>query len=105
GTPLAAGILCALSEARRAANPALVVLITDGKPNVSSTGEPVWEELERVAAAAREPKAAMVVIDTSGGHPAVEKLAAMFGAPRLPLPRMNANGFYQRVAEAVSAMR
>jgi magnesium chelatase subunit D len=105
GTPLAAGILCALAEARRAPRPALVVLVTDGRPNVSTTGEPVWEELERVAAAARQSEAGIVVIETGGGHPAVERLAGMLGAERVALPRMNASGLYERVAEAVSGMR
>jgi magnesium chelatase subunit D len=105
GTPLAAGILCALAEARRATCPTLLVLLTDGRPNVSGTGGPVWEELERVAEAVRQSKTVPIVIDTSRGHPAAEKLATMLGAQHLVLPHMNANALYQRVAEAALAMR
>lgn len=105
GTPLAAGIRCALAEGRCATGPTLLVLVTDGRPNVSVSGEPVWEELERVAEAVRHSRTVPIVIDTSRGHPAAEKLAAMLAAQHLVLPHMNANALYQRVAEAASAVR
>jgi magnesium chelatase subunit D len=105
GTPLASGILCALDETRHTTVPTLLVLLTDGKPNVSGTGEPVWVELERVAQAVRQSKSVPIVIDTSRGHPSSERLAAMLDAKYLVLPRMDAAAVYQRVSEAASAMR
>jgi magnesium chelatase subunit D len=105
GTPLAAGILCALQEARRSASPALLVVLTDGKPNVSAAGEPVWQELERVAEGVRQSEAVPIVIDTNRGQPAGERLARMLGAPHLTLPGMNAEALYRHVSEAASSMR
>jgi magnesium chelatase subunit D len=105
GTPLAAGILCALQEARRSASSALLVLLTDGKPNVSAAGEPVWQELERVAEAVRQSETVPIVIDTNRGQPAGERLARMLGAQHLRLPGMNAEALYRHVSEAASSMR
>jgi len=105
GTPLADGILCALAEARRATGPTLLVLLTDGRPNVSVTGEPIWDEIAKLGESVRKAKAVPIVIDTSRGRPAAEKLATMLGAQYLALPHMNADILYQRVAQAASAIR
>jgi magnesium chelatase subunit D len=105
GTPLASGILCALEEARSTAGPALLVVLTDGRPNVAMTGAPVWDELERVAAGVRQSRCASVVIDTCRGRPAAGRLAELLGAQYLSLPHMDAGAVHRCVAEAAAAMR
>jgi magnesium chelatase subunit D len=108
GTPLAAGVLTALGLVRRAVRPVLVVLFTDGRPNVPLSGEPVWAELERVCKAARASRGAWMIIDTSRGGRAsadAQTLSAMLNARWVPLSRGEPGPIYDSVARSAAGMR
>lgn len=99
GTPIAAGLDAArlLAEAvlRRGGTPVLV-LLTDGRANVTRAGTPGREAAEAEALAAARAIAglqvAAVLIDTSPRpQPQAERLAAALGARYLPLPYADAS--------------
>lgn len=115
GTPLSAGLCAALETARRSRRAGLgdplIVLLSDGRPNVpaaaragtpeSGRPEAVWNELETVCGTLRAEGIPSVVIDTSHRHHRSadgERLAKMLGGRyvRLPLPNV------EQICETVS---
>ncbi len=113
GTPLAAGLDCALSLARRAKDTEmrrkLLVLLTDGRANVACRGgQSTWEELRAAGAALESEGVASVVIDTRnsrtpGGE--AERLAGLLGGQHVYLPRANAGTVYDTVAGMADVIR
>lgn len=98
GTPLATAIdaVTALSDAvRRKGQTPVVVLLTDGRANVTRDGRSGRPQAEADAlAAGRRARVAGVsalLVDTSpNANPAAERLAAEIGAQYLPLPYADA---------------
>ena len=106
GTPLAAGLREGLALARtaraRGMAPVLVVL-TDGRPNVALTGAPgraeAGRDAEAMAALLRADGVPGLVIDTGARpSPALAALANRMGATSLALPRADARRLGQAVA-------
>jgi len=98
GTPVAAGLECALDLsggiARRGATP-VIVMLTDGRANIAADGSPGRQQAQRdaLAAAARLRAAGLValLVDTSPRpRPLAEELAAAMGARYIPLPQADA---------------
>jgi magnesium chelatase subunit D len=107
GTPLAAGLHAALDLARRARHSnlrqALLVLFTDGRPNVALGQEAIWGELEKVCAVLQSEGVASVVIDTShhtNSSGGAERLAQLLGGRHVNLPRPDAVAVYDAVSTA-----
>lgn len=107
GTPVAAGLECALELSygiqRRGATPVIVVL-TDGRANISADGTPGRQQAQQdaLASAARLRAAGLVtlLVDTSPRpRPLGEELAAAMGARYIPLPHADA----ERLSAAVKA--
>ncbi len=98
GTPLAAGLDAAsrLAEAvRRRGQTPTIVLLTDGRANISRDGNPGRERAEADALAAgralRAAGYAILLIDTAQRPQALaQRFAAEMGARYLPLPYANA---------------
>jgi magnesium chelatase subunit D len=112
GTPIATALDAATNLAyglrRKGFAPTLVVL-TDGRANISRDGEPGREqaELDAIASAHRLRAAglAALVVDISPQpRGAAERLAADMGARYLALPNANARGL-SRAVQAVGASR
>ncbi len=116
GTPLARGLEAALNVARIAGRndprQTVLVLLTDGTPNVaagaSGSREAIWREVEAVSSALRAQGLASVVIDTL--HWAVsrgdgERLAGALGARYVRLPRPDGDSVYQVVAATAGQVR
>jgi magnesium chelatase subunit D len=109
GTPLAAGIDCAITLAdgvRRRGGTPVIVLLTDGRANVAAdgTGGRARAEAEAMAAATRMRLAGFTVllVDTSPRPaPAAQKLAAAMAARYLPLPYADP-GMLSRAAQAAA---
>jgi magnesium chelatase subunit D len=107
-TPLASGLHLALELARRSLRPVLLVILTDGRANASSSGEPVWEELARAGLALRECGVVSLVIDTNRGRLAAgetRRLAALLDARCVALPGMDGTAVYRSVAAMAGEMR
>jgi magnesium chelatase subunit D len=98
GTPLAAGIGAALALAdavRRKGDRPVVVLLTDGRANVTRSGEGGRAQAEEEALGAarllRGAGIAALLIDTSPrAHPLAQRLAGEMRARYLPLPYADA---------------
>jgi len=98
GTPLAAGIDAAVELAdavRRKGDTPNVILLTDGRSNVTRDGNPgrAQAEMEAMSAAHRLRLAgfAAILLDTSPRpQPQAEKLAQEMGARYIPLPYADA---------------
>ena len=114
GTPLAAGLDAACSvaiAARRKGDTPLIVLMTDGRANVTRAGKGGRPEAERDSrAAARAIKSAAIMallIDTSPQPNAfAATVAADMGGRYVPLPRADANAISTTIqAERVSSRR
>lgn len=111
GTPLAAGADAALALAdvvRRAGDAPVLVFFTDGRPNVSRTGEGGREQAEADALAAaravRIAGIAAVVIDTAPRpSPFAARFAAEAGARCIPLPDAGAREVGAAVRRAASS--
>jgi magnesium chelatase subunit D len=111
GTPLAAGIGAALALAdavRRKGDTPVVVLLTDGRANVTRSGEGGRAQAEEEAlSAARLLRAAAVaalLVDTSPrAHPLAQRLAGEMHARYLPLPHADAATLSRAVQAAVPA--
>jgi magnesium chelatase subunit D len=113
GTPLAAGLECALNLARRAKDTdgrrKLLVLLTDGRANVACRGDQsIWEELRAAGEALQSEGVASVVIDTrpsrvQGGE--AERLAGFLGGRHVHLPSANADTVSSTVAAMADLMR
>jgi magnesium chelatase subunit D len=111
GTPLATGIDVALelagSLARRGDTPVLI-LLTDGRANVSRDGSGGRAAAERDAlAAARRARLAgfaALLVDTSPRpEPQAERIAAAMGARYLPLPHADARAVSRAARAAADA--
>lgn len=98
GTPVAAGLECALelcqAIVRRGATPVIVVL-TDGRANIAADGSPGRPRAQQDALAAGERLRAsgvvVLLVDTSPRpRPLAEELAAAMGARYIPLPQADA---------------
>ncbi|TMM50635.1 magnesium chelatase subunit D [Sulfitobacter sabulilitoris] len=105
GTPLAAGLQHAAQMAHQAASRGLsptVVVLTDGRANIALDGTAnraqATKDADRIAAMLRGQGVQGLVIDMSTRpQAALRTLAALLGAPYLPLPRADA----QRLTDAV----
>lgn len=106
GTPLAAGMKEALSQALLAQQRGLtptVVMLTDGRANIALDGQAnrpqAADDATQMAQSMRIQGIDALVIDT-GNRPekALKSLAQTLGAPYLPMPRANA----ERLAASVS---
>lgn len=107
GTPMAAGLRCALEVAIQAKGRGMtptLALLTDGRANIALDGSAnrvmAAEDATRMATAIRLNAFPAMVIDM-GQRPerALKALADTLGAPYIPLPRADAN----RLSTAVSA--
>jgi magnesium chelatase subunit D len=105
GTPLASALETALGVAahapRRGLGQPLVVVLTDGRPNVSRGQADVWADLENICAEYRFRGIASAIIDTRerflGGE--AERIAALLGARYTVLPRPDAESIYRTVVD------
>lgn len=108
GTPLAAGLAAATEvaqSARRRGSTPLVVVLTDGKANVASDGQPGRERamsdaLAAAGALGRAGLAALVLDTAPMPHPAAQQLATAMGARYLALPHADAHGLRGAVLQA-----
>ncbi|MBX3600609.1 MAG: magnesium chelatase subunit D [Rubrivivax sp.] len=111
GTPLAAGIAAAgtlAAQVQRAGQTAVVVLLTDGRANVTLAGEGGRPQAQAEAlAAARALRAAaaqVLLIDTSPRpEPAAQALALAAGARYLALPQADARALSGAVSRSLAA--
>ena len=107
GTPLASGLTEALRLAQSASQKgmnATIILLTDGRANVSLEGEPdrrqASEDAQKVAADIHALGIEALVIDTTQRpERSLKELAETMRASYIPLPRADA----QRVSAAVTA--
>jgi magnesium chelatase subunit D len=110
GTPVAAALDSATGLAdglRRKGLAPTVVMLTDGRANISRDGKPGREQAELDALASaqrlRASKLAALVIDISPrSHGSAERLATNMGACYLPLPNADARRLSQAVQVAVA---
>ncbi|MGF1620501.1 MAG: magnesium chelatase subunit D [Rhodomicrobiaceae bacterium] len=109
GTPLASGMDMATAQAqlalRRGQTP-LIVLLTDGRANISRTGQPgrsaALSDARSSALALRECRVRSLLIDTSPRpDPRAEELAAAMDAAYLALPHMDADAISGAVKAAM----
>ncbi len=108
GTPLAAGIDTArqlTEEVRRKGATPVLILLTDGRANVTREGvggrEKAQEEANQAARAVRVMGIRALVVDTSPRpRPMGRELAEAMGADYLPLPRADASS----ISSAVQAV-
>ncbi len=111
GTPLACGVDMARTLAEglaRRGDSVVIVLLTDGRANVTraGTGDRVVAESEALAAARalRTGGARILMVDTSPlASPRAAVLAGAMGATYLPLPHAGARTLHSAVQSAVSA--
>jgi magnesium chelatase subunit D len=111
GTPLAAGIMAAglmADEVRRKGRTPTLVMITDGRANVTSEGFGGRAQAEgEAAAAAKSIKAqglrTLLVDNSNRPEPRAGKLAHDMGALYLPLPRANSEMISRAVRAGVPA--
>lgn len=107
GTPLASGLSAALNMAQTAGQKgmtATIILLTDGRANVSLIGEPnrvqAGEDAQKIAADICAMGIEALVIDTTQRpERALKKLAETMRASYIPLPRADARA----VSKAVTA--
>jgi magnesium chelatase subunit D len=108
GTPLAAGIDAAAQLAtgilRQGATP-VVIVMTDGRANISRAGKPgraaAEADAQSAATAIRAAGVTTLLVDTSPrAHPLAGKLAADMGAAYLPLPSADAETLSRSVRAA-----
>jgi len=115
GTPLAAGLLEALEVARRRKRTekreSLLVLLTDGSPNVA-VGDGgragIWREIETACAALRDERVGALVLDTqqhAAKRDGAQRVAGLLGGRYIYLPRPDAGAVYEAVTAAVGALR
>ena len=121
GTPIAAGLTRAMELARyariRKMPQALVVLMTDGRANISSQAsnhddrldqKAIIEELKQIGRIMQTEGVTSVVIDTkskfvSSGE--ARNLAEMLGGKYLYLPRAGAGGIHEAIEAVASEIR
>lgn len=110
GTPLAAGLAAAgalAAQVQRAGQTAVVVLLTDGRANVTLAGEGGRAQAQAEALAAarvlRAGAAQVLLIDTSPRpDPAAQALALAAGARYLALPQADARALSGAVARSLA---
>jgi magnesium chelatase subunit D len=110
GTPLAAGIAAAsmlAAQVQRAGQTALVVLLTDGRANVTLAGEGGRAQAQAEALAAarglRAAAAQVLLIDTSPRpEPAAQALALAAGARYVALPQADARALSGAVSRTLA---
>jgi len=107
GTPLAAGLHCAMGLAEKATGRGLtptIILITDGRANITLDGNAnrsqAASDAEQMAGALRASGTSSLVLDMSNRpQPALQALGKILNATYVPLPRANA----ERLTDAVTA--
>ena len=107
GTPLAAGLHCAMGLAEQATGRGLtptIILITDGRANITLDGNAnrsqAASDAEQMAGALRASGISSLVLDMSNRpQPALQVLGKILNATYVPLPRANA----ERLTDAVTA--
>ena len=107
GTPLAAGLHCAMGLAEKATGRGLtptIILITDGRANITLDGNAnrsqAASDAEQMAGALRASGISSLVLDMSNRpQPALQALGKILNATYVPLPRANA----ERLTDAVTA--
>jgi len=107
GTPLAAGLHCAMGLAEQATGRGLtptIILITDGRANITLDGNAnrsqAASDAEQMAGALRASGTSSLVLDMSNRpQPALQVLGKILNATYVPLPRANA----ERLTDAVTA--
>lgn len=110
GTPLAAGLAAAgalAAQVQRAGQTAVVVLLTDGRANVTLAGEGGRAQAQAEALAAarvlRAGAAQVLLIDTSPRpDPAAQALALAAGARYLALPQADARALSGAVSRSLA---
>ncbi len=112
GTPIAAGLHAAHRLAqcarRSGVRQPLLVLFTDGRPNVAMGQGAIWGELEEICADLRSEGVASVVIDTSHhsvSNGGAEKLAKLLGGRHVYMPRPTAEAVYNAVSTTSDRIR
>jgi magnesium chelatase subunit D len=108
GTPLAAGIQCALElaiQAQRRGDTPTIVLLTDGRANVARSGvggrDAAHADALRAAGQTRRSRLSVLFIDTSPRpNPLAEALAAEMAARYIALPFANARALSSIVTAA-----
>lgn len=113
GTPLSKGLLAAITLARRThryhTRPAMVVLLTDGRANVSSSGQSdVWPELEQIGASFAKERIPTLVINTQHRFSMTGeagKLATLLNAQYIHLPQPTAQTISDSVAHTLKSVR
>ena len=107
GTPLAAGLHCAMGLAEQATGRGLtptIILITDGRANIALDGNAnrsqAASDADQMAGALRASGISSLVLDMSNRpQPALQALGKILNATYVPLPRANA----ERLTDAVTA--
>jgi len=107
GTPLAAGLHCAMGLAEQATGRGLtptIILITDGRANIALDGNAnrsqAASDADQMAGALRASGTSSLVLDMSNRpQPALQALGKILNATYVPLPRANA----ERLTDAVTA--
>ncbi len=110
GTPLAAGLICAgqlADEVRRKGRTPTLVVITDGRANVTRAGlggrEQAQAEAGQAARALRARHLKALLVDASmRPEPRAGAIAAAMGALYLPLPRADARALSAAVRATAS---
>jgi magnesium chelatase subunit D len=115
-TPIAKGVLRSIEVARLAQSrdrqQTLLLLFTDGRANVSASGErqrsKIEEELRRLGAALQREGIASVVVDTrskfvSSGEG--QSLAEVLGGRYVYLPRADSDSIHDCISEAAAELR
>ncbi|MDG1335760.1 MAG: magnesium chelatase subunit D [Tateyamaria sp.] len=108
GTPLAAGLHCAMGLAEKATGRGLtptIILITDGRANITLDGNAnrsqAASDAEQMAGALRASGISSLVLDMSNRpQPALQALGKILNATYVPLPRANA----ERLTDVVTAV-
>jgi magnesium chelatase subunit D len=91
-TPLARALLDA-ADVLRSREPALLVLLTDGRANVGLGGDP-WEEALVACRSVREACAGALIVDCESGPVTLGRaraLAELLGAECIPLDALDAS--------------
>src|SRR5262249_23221293 len=106
-TPLA-GALVNAAEVLRARQSALLVLLTDGRANVSASEGDPWEEALAACASLKEICAGAVVIDCEAGPIRLGRarnLAAALGAEHVALSELEGGDLHVRILKRIEALQ
>lgn len=109
-TPLASGIDAGLALAdgvRRKGHTPVLILLTDGRPNMGRDGQAARQRAEddalNAAGAVRRAAVTALLVDTAPRpHPFARRIAEVMGAQYLPLPYANAPALSQAVTGVAS---